>query len=243
MAVKLRKTVWSLHKILSYFVFLQIFFWVLGGIFFATVPFKALVKGGDYVTPPASASLPANWVMPAVAGVQQVQAVNTAQGTLVHIVAESGEQWFTPEGLSASKANAKEIATFAQGLYQGPASEPSVTWQAEPQRRMLGLVDETAGRAGLWVAAFEGARLYFGPRGDYQLVRSDYWVWYDALWRLHIMDYGEGDDFNNTLLRVFAWLAFAFVLTGLVLSYYAFTRTIQRGFNAPAKRLHNQNEM
>lgn len=232
MAVKFRKTVWSMHKWLSYFVFLQIFLWVLGGIFFATVPFKSLVKGGDFVAPPAAAELPANWQQGAQAlpPLHSLSAVASAQGVLMHAQYAEGDSWMQADGRPAPHATEAQIADFARQLYIGPDAPVTVRWLAEPESRLLGLVDETGGRAGLWLAEFDGVRLYFGPMGNYRLVRSDYWVWYDALWRLHIMDYGEGEDFNNTLLRVFAWLAFVFVLTGLVLSFFAFRRTLAKGF-------------
>lgn len=230
MAIKLRKTVWNLHKWLSYFVFLQIFLWVLGGIFFATVPFKSWVKGGDFVAPPGPVVLPSNWLagVSDLVDIRSLQALPSAQGTLLQVQTETGELWRTPAGSPAPEATAAQVAQYAQQLYTGPAAEPAVRWLAASESRFLGLVDETGGRAGLWVADFDGIRLYFGPRGNYRLVRSDYWVWYDALWRLHIMDYGAGNDFNNTLLRVFAWLAFVFVLTGLVLSFSAFRRTVAK---------------
>lgn len=230
MANTVRKIVWRMHKWLSYLVFLQIFLWVVGGLFFATVPFSALVKGGDFVAPPAAAELPDDWQMlvPAQPGLRTVTAVASAQGVLLKLERADGEQWLLANGQPATRASAAQVADFARRLYTGPVSEPDINWLSATESRWLGLVDETGGRTGLWQADFDGVRLYFGPKGDYGWVRSDYWVWYDALWRLHIMDYGTGKDFNNSLLRVFAWLAFVFVLTGLAMSFFALQRSLRR---------------
>jgi hypothetical protein len=46
-------------------------------------------------------------------------------------------------------------------------------------------------------------------------------VLYDFFWRLHVMDYSAGEDFNNPVLRVAVLAALALVITGgalLVLS-------------------------
>ena len=70
--------------------------------------------------------------------------------------------------------------------------------------------------------------MYFdGPTGRYLTVRNDYWVVFDALWRLHIMDYSEGEDFNNWFLRLFSLLAIVFALSGAVLSISALRRAIR----------------
>ena len=58
-------------------------------------------------------------------------------------------------------------------------------------------------------------------------MRNDAWVFYDAMWRLHIMDYSDGDDFNNTLLRVLTPLALLFVLSGILLTWTAAKRAVR----------------
>ena len=44
-------------------------------------------------------------------------------------------------------------------------------------------------------------------------------------WRLHVMDYSEGEDFNNKLLRGASVAAIALVITGLVLMVLALRRS------------------
>ena len=50
------------------------------------------------------------------------------------------------------------------------------------------------------------------------------WVWYDFFWRLHIMDYAGGEDFNGTLLRLASLTALGLVLAGAVLAVLALRR-------------------
>ncbi|MDN3637334.1 hypothetical protein QWY82_00810 [Simiduia curdlanivorans] len=228
--MKLKRAAWQLHKYLSYFIFAQIFVWVLGGVVFATVPFTELVKGGDYVRQPAAVPMPAHWshLVAGVEGVQSATAVASAQGPLIKLELARGQRWLNHQGVEVGKVDALAVAAFAGELYLGSGELREVRWLDTSEPRLLGLVDELYGQTGVWQAVFDDARLYLNDRGEYLKVRTNYWVWYDALWRLHIMDYGDGDNFNNILLRLFAWLAFCFVLTGLVLSFYAFRRTLNR---------------
>jgi hypothetical protein len=57
-------------------------------------------------------------------------------------------------------------------------------------------------------------------------VRNHFWVFYDAMWRLHIMDYSAGKDFNNKLLIFFVVLSFVFALSGLVLTLSSIKRAL-----------------
>ncbi|WP_390591984.1 hypothetical protein [Simiduia litorea] len=229
--MKLKKTAWKLHKYLSYFVFAQIFLWVLGGVVFATVPFTSLVKGGDFVALPASPALTEeglalvfNSLLVSEAPTS-VQAIASAQGPLMKVTYADEQRWISASG-PVGVADALQVRAFAEALYRGETQLQDVRWVAEAEPQLFGLVDELSGRTGVWQAKFGDARLYFSAQGEYLKVRTNYWVWYDALWRLHIMDYGDGDNFNNTALRIFTWFAFCFVLTGLVLSFYAFRRTL-----------------
>jgi uncharacterized iron-regulated membrane protein len=80
----------------------------------------------------------------------------------------------------------------------------------------------------VWQARFDDpwrTRLYIDARsGEFLAARNEAWVWYDFFWRLHLMDYGGGEDFNNPLLRTAAPLALGLVLTGGVLTVLALRR-------------------
>jgi hypothetical protein len=123
------------------------------------------------------------------------------------------------------------VGPFAQSLYVGPGRLLAVQRLAEAPTR-LGLVKELAGRKNLWLARFDDplqTRLYFdGTGGELVAVRTEAWVLYDFFWRLHVMDYGDGEDFNNPLLRGFALAALALVLTGTVLVGLALARNARR---------------
>lgn len=67
--------------------------------------------------------------------------------------------------------------------------------------------------------------LYISPMtGELVAKRHDLWRTFDFVWMLHIMDYEERTDMNNTLLRVATWMAVATSATGGWLLLYSFRR-------------------
>ncbi len=67
--------------------------------------------------------------------------------------------------------------------------------------------------------------VYISPEfGNIQTFRSNKWRVFDFLWMLHTMDYAERDNFNNLLLRAFAFFGLFTILSGF--SLYIFTSRI-----------------
>ena len=63
-----------------------------------------------------------------------------------------------------------------------------------------------------------GARLYVAAdSGRVTARRNDRWRLFDLFWMLHIMDYGDRDDFNTWWLQVVAGLGVLTVVSGFVL--------------------------
>ncbi|MFV8819666.1 hypothetical protein [Haliea sp. E17] len=230
----------KVHRWLSYIVFIQVSLWILGGLVFAALPFDSLVKGGALVSPPGKTALPANWPglleQPAAAAagpVLRVEATSSAQGDLVMVEGEEKTLWLSAaDGREAPGPSAEQITAYASSIYTGHGHHSTTQYVDDTRYRVLGLVDELYGRTGVWQANFDDAfntRLYFdGATGRYLTVRNDLWVLYDAMWRLHIMDYRGGEDFNNKLLLVFAVLGAAFAISGVVLTWQALRRSTLR---------------
>ena len=55
--------------------------------------------------------------------------------------------------------------------------------------------------------------------GDVVAVRHDAWRWWDLLWSLHIMSYGDRDTIGTWLLKLFSLLALATAVLGLWLFF------------------------
>ena len=138
-----------------------------------------------------------------------------------------GDTWLRLDGLPFEAPDAAAIERYARSLYKGGEVGLAVTRQAQVPVRAF-IVRETAGRGDLWLASFDDAlntRLYFNAgSGELIAVRNDAWVLYDFFWRLHLMDYGEGEDFSHPLVKVASLLAFVLVVTGAALSVVAARR-------------------
>lgn len=229
------------HRWLGWLVGLQVLVWVLGGLVFSIVPFQAWVKAGDTVSVPPLV-LPEGWAERTAASLQDaarggsvvaLQAVATPHGAALKLQRQGqpsplllradGQPWQAPD--------AEAVARFARGFVRTDAPIAGVERVAEVPLR-LGIVAETGGRGDLWrVRVDDGlqTRLYFrGSTGEFVAARNEAWVWYDFFWRLHIMDYTGGEDFNGTLLRAAAIATFGLVAAGTVLSLLALRRRWRR---------------
>jgi len=158
-----------------------------------------------------------------------VAAVGTPQGPALRvsyradhdpvIVLADGTAWMPPDGAA--------VRRFAVSLYQGQANVTAVERMSSVPSR-LGIVAETGGRGDVWRVGFDdtlATRIYLnGNTGEFLTSRNEAWVWYDFFWRLHIMDYTGGENFNGTLLRLASVTAFSLVLAGAVLATLAVRR-------------------
>lgn len=226
-----------IHRWLGWLVGVQVLVWVAGGVFFSLVPFTAWVKGGDTVKPPL-VILPQGWALQVAPSLQAaarlgdvvgVTAVGTPRGPAIRvsyrgdrdpaIVPADGSAWLPPDEPA--------LRRFATSLYQGQGTVTAVE-HLEVVPRRLGIVAETGGHGHLWRVSFDdtlGTRIYLNGRtGEFVTSRNEAWVWYDFFWRLHIMDYSGGEDFNGTLLRMSSVTAFGLVLAGAVLAVLALRR-------------------
>ncbi len=228
------------HRWVGYLIAVQVLAWVLGGLLFAWLPFQPWVKGGDVLIKPQQ-PLPADWpraldgLQPERGALLSVQSVATASGPALKLRYAKGEHWLSVAGGDLSPPDAEAIGLYARSLYRGAGKLEAVQRLKEAPRR-LGIVRELGDRTDAWQARFDDGlrtRMYFDARsGEFLTVRNEAWVVYDFFWRLHVMDYEGGEDFNNTLLRVASIAAVALVLTGLVLMTLALRRSWRRRYRS-----------
>jgi hypothetical protein len=224
------------HRWLGWLVALQVLAWVAGGLVFTWLPFKSWVKGEASVVKP-QLPLPADWAEHVarhlaregpVPPVLSVQSAATANGPALRLRHAKGDTWLSAAGGVLPVPDRPAIERLAQSLYRGEGRLADAQLLVDVPARLF-IVRETGGRRNLWRASFDDAlatRLYFDARsGELVAVRNDAWVLYDFFWRLHLMDYAEGEDFNHLLVQAAALTAFAMVITGLVLSVLALRRS------------------
>lgn len=224
---------WSnfLHKWLGLLVGVQVLAWVLGGALFALMPFDGWVKSGDFVRKPPA--IKADGVYFPMAALAQREAPLKAielvgQGTRIHyrLTRMDGTRVLADAttGALLPRPDEVRIRELAQDLMLESRPPANIRLVTERESRGLGLVDEAGRKYPVWQAGFDdrfNTRLYFAPdTGEFLRARNDTWVLYDFFWRLHIMDYGGGENFNNALMRILAPLALLLIASGLLLLFF-----------------------
>ncbi len=236
--VFLRQTSQWLHKWLALFVGIQVVLWMVGGVVFALVPFDAWVKSGEMVRKapkPSEATplYPLADIATRHAPLRSIELVGQGTQFYYRLTDAVGQKKLVNaiDGVPVPAPDEAGIRTLARQVYAGDAAIASVRWITTPEPRRLGLVDESQGKVNIWQVTFAdrfNTRLYFSPAGEFLRSRNDAWVLYDFFWRLHIMDYGDGEDFNNLFLRILSPLALVLVLSGVVLLFFTRFRALPR---------------
>jgi hypothetical protein len=198
---------WSvrLHKWISLAVGLQVLFWILGGLVMTAIPI-GIVRGEHHAPPPAAAGLDVAGLVPLAEAVQaagfdpvKAELRQTPRGAVWMLSRSKGDPVTldarTARPLAAFKA--EDALDLARQGYAGDAAPVSA--------RLLAEAPQETGKSGpLWRVDFddpERTALYLSPvTGETVSRRSNVWRFYDLFWRLHIMDWPTGEDFNNPLV-------------------------------------------
>lgn len=227
--MKVLKVSTQLHKWVALIVGVQVLFWVLGGLVMTAIPIER-VRSEHRVAEAAPAPLElASVLAPAEAaaraGVAPVaaQLKSTPRGAVWTLTPAEG----TPVVVSAATGAAlpaldpDEARALARDAYRGDGRPVSA--------RLLEAAPQETGREGpLWRVDFDDAEkttFYLAPdTGEVVTRRSDLWRFYDFFWRLHIMDWRTGDDFNHPLIVIATALTLSVVVTGFVLLWIRLAR-------------------
>jgi hypothetical protein len=212
----------QIHKWLALIVGLQVLGWVLGGLVMTAIPIER-VRSEHHIAEFAPDPLPHQGLVEmhaaaAAAGVTPVEA--TLKSTL------RGPVWLlkgadaTTRTLDARTGRpmaplaAKEARLLAGVAYQGKGRPVAA--------RYFAAAPQESGRTGpIWRVDFDDAEktaFYLSPEtGEVLTRRSNIWRFYDFFWRIHILDFKTGDDFNHPLIIAAAALTLPVVITGLIM--------------------------
>ena len=132
-------------------------------------------------------------------------------------------------GAALAPLNRAQVEVLARAAYLGDGKLRAIEWLTASPR-------EVGGRpAPLWAVHFDdmvSTTLYYSPHtGELLTRRHALWRWFDFVWMLHIMDYGEREDVNNGLLRTSAIAGFAMTLSGVWLLALWFRAWLRRRNN------------
>ena len=208
------------HRWLALLLGAQVFLWILSGVVMSWFHIS-LVRGetnAAVIFPPeleARSYASPGGAIAQVEGATQVT-LRSFLGNPVYEVTAARERALFDARTGArlspiDEASARSVAT---GDYVGDAELLTVALLDETPQEYRGLKP-------VWRAQFDdrlNTRLYISPQtGEIVARRNAVWRLYDFFWMLHIMDYGEREDFNNPLVRAASATALLFAFTGVAL--------------------------
>lgn len=215
------------HKWLGLFIGLQVVIWSLSGLYMTVVHIDTI--HGDHLVrsthqrSAAAASLVDPVALASANGANAVRLAWLRDQPLFVTASEVGETAFDARtGKLVAAPNEMAIRELARSYYTG--REPIAS-----ARLITDIPGEIRGRKPpIWRVEFDHwnkPTFYLSPvTGELVSRRHELWRIFDFVWMLHIMDYDERENVNNTLLRVFTWGAVLMALSGAWLLLYAFPK-------------------
>lgn len=213
------------HNILGLVFGLQILFWLISGLFFTLFPIDQ-IRGANLRVPVTHGQL--------AAGQVRVSASDAIEVLDPHVPVTSAqlEMFFgEPVWLLKFGPDTRMVSAIT-----GEVRSP-ITPQMASRVAREGMVPK-AGKAGKpWLLKDTPPREYKGPlpvyvvdyepgsvrvyidanTGKLVTVRSNLWRTFDIMWRFHIMDVTDKDEFDTWWLKLFAFFGLTLGLTGAVL--------------------------
>lgn len=224
--VKIFRRSSQFHKWLSLVVGVQMLFWVGGGLVMTLLPIEK-VRSEHRVAEATATALDPGGLMGAaeaaraagVAAFSKAEIRTTRRGPVWTLTPVEGEPVTVSavDGRALAPLDGREARRLAALAYSGPGTPVAAAFLPEAP-------EETGRKGALWRVDFDDAErtsFYLSPEtGEVLTRRSELWRFFDLMWRLHAMDWDDGEDFNHPLIVVTAAAATIVVLSGFVLLWF-----------------------
>lgn len=217
------KTARKLHKWLGYILVIQIFAWLLGGLFMSAMPLEKVhgkhLANRQLENPFTHADYTAS-LDRIITNVPQPQQINYSHFLNTPIITVTGAH--RTYSFNGTTGDALLAPTKLQIIATAQA-HLLIEAQVTQAKKLATSFREAGYKENIWQVNFDdllSTTLYFNAdNGNLITVRSDIWRVFDFFWMLHIMDYDKREDFNNPLLISFAISSVFFGFTGALLLF------------------------
>ena len=230
------------HKWIALIIGIQILLWISGGLVMSVIPIEQ-VRGEHKVTPrqELTASPPSLISLEAASEVSGLSDITGARldwlldTPVWHLTGTEATSIVNAEtGDLISPIGETIVREIADADYSGDAELVELTLlETSPS--------EYRRPAPVWRAKFndlDRTTLYIDPKtAAVTARRSSTWRFYDFFWKLHVMDYDDGADFNHPLIITAAAVAILVAISGLILLIIKMRRSIMVWRNRSAKSI------
>jgi len=214
------------HKWIGLVIGVQALLWMISGVYMTVVPLNVI--HGDHLAhvhgrplPVEATRIDAATLLQRHPQLQSFRLTHVLEREVYEVRQNGGK--FLVDAASGERLPPLDrdgAIALARSLYQGDGEVARVEWitraPSEVKTRPVPM----------WAVHFTDrgqSTLYLSPdSGELLARRHSLWRWFDFVWMLHIMDYEDRTDVNNTLLRVAAVTALGFALSGIWLLFYSF---------------------
>ncbi len=228
--MKILRWTLKLHKWIALIIGLQILAWVLGGLVFSVLDIEK-VRGEHKIAEQPHLPLTPESIITLKEAARMNQIVKVQNASLGRVLNRpvwriklGDDKHITLDGLTGeviSPISFEMASQIAEADYAGKGKLESVVYVKDPPT-------EYPHKGEAWVARFDdkdNTTLYINPdSAEVKSRRSTTWRIFDFFWKLHVMDYDDGANFNHPLLVGAAFIALGLVLSGFVLLFIRLRR-------------------
>jgi Na+-transporting NADH:ubiquinone oxidoreductase subunit F len=225
-AIKLSR---KIHKWIALALGVQLFLWALSGFYMVAVNIDIihgdmLVKNLQRdVSYDDTLHIPLEQLAIRHPDARSITLKSMMGRPVYQITGESSQLLDAKNGRHLSPLDAQTATQIASYHYAGEGTVGRVEFiESDPPTELQ------ARSLPLWRVDFDdvwNSSFYIDPHtGEFTTRRHSLWRVFDFLWMLHVMDYDERSDINNTVLRVFSVLGTFLGLTGVWMLYFSFKR-------------------
>ncbi len=225
---------WSVrvHKWVALIVGLQILLWIAGGLVMSVIPIEQ-VRGEHKIAAPTPLSMVPTTILTLSEATDRAGLEQLNEATLGQLMGQPVWRLTGTEG-QRSVVNAQtgeRMTPISSDLAERIANaDYSGTGQLKTIDRIIDPPAEYGRPGPVWRATFDdgdATTLYIDPdTAEVRARRSSTWRFYDFFWKLHIMDYDDGENFNHPLLITSAGAAIFVAFSGLVLLIIKMRRSL-----------------
>ncbi len=228
----IQKWIVRIHKWIALIVGLQIVLWIAGGLVMSAIPIE-IVRGEHKIEERSPVLLNTETLLPIASAAEKIgsSAVTSAKlgemlGTPVWRIVDENSKTVIVDaetGDILSPLNETLARQIAEHDYNGEAASISVKQLDKPPT-------EYNKPGPVWRVGFDDrdkTTIYVDPSlGEVTARRSETWRFFDFFWKLHVMDYDDGADFNHPLLITAAGMAVFVSLSGFILLIIKMRRSL-----------------